>query len=49
MSKRSIYVAGPMTGIKEFNFPAFFASQKMLESQGWLVRVQPRSQGRRTT
>jgi hypothetical protein len=37
MSKRSIYVAGPMTGIKDFNFPAFFTAQKMLESQGWLV------------
>jgi hypothetical protein len=35
--KKQIYVAGPMSGIPEFNFPAFFAAQKMLEEQGWQV------------
>lgn len=37
MRQKSIYVAGPMTGIPEFNFPAFFEAQRMLEAQGWKV------------
>lgn len=32
-----IYIAGPMTGIKNFNFPAFFAAQYMLERHGHTV------------
>ncbi len=35
MSK--IYIAGPMSGYPEFNFPAFFAAQAQLEAQGWTV------------
>lgn len=35
--KKQIYIAGPMTGYPEFNFPAFFAAQKRLEAQGWQV------------
>lgn len=34
---KQIYIAGPMSGMPEFNFPAFFAAQKMLEAQGWKV------------
>jgi hypothetical protein len=34
---KAVYVAGPMTGYPEFNFPAFFAAQKKLEAQGWKV------------
>lgn len=34
---KSIYIAGPMTGIKDFNFPAFFTAQAALEAQGWKV------------
>lgn len=34
---KSIYVAGPMTGYPEFNFPAFFAAQERLEAEGWQV------------
>ena len=34
---KSIYIAGPMSGLPEFNFPAFFEAQKMLEAQGWKV------------
>jgi hypothetical protein len=37
MRQKSIYVAGPMTGMPEFNFPAFFAAQKKLEAEGWQV------------
>ena len=36
MSK-SIYIAGPMTGYPEFNFPEFFKAQAELEEQGWKV------------
>lgn len=34
---KSIYIAGPMTGYPEFNFPKFFSVQKTLEAKGWKV------------
>lgn len=34
---RIVYVAGPMRGIKYFNFPAFDAAKAELESQGFEV------------
>lgn len=34
---RSIYIAGPMSGCPEFNFPAFNAAQRRLEEAGWRV------------
>lgn len=37
MRQKSIYIAGPMSGIPNFNFPAFFAAQRELESRGWKV------------
>jgi hypothetical protein len=37
MLGKSIYIAGPMTGYPEFNFPAFFTAQYTLEKQGWKV------------
>ena len=35
--KKRIYISGPMSGIPEFNFPAFFEAQKLLEAKGWEV------------
>lgn len=35
--KQRIYVAGPMTGLPEFNFPAFNSAADKLRSEGWHV------------
>lgn len=32
-----VYLAGPMRGIPEFNFPAFFAAEKRLKQDGHSV------------
>ena len=34
---KQIYIAGPMTGYPEFNFPAFFAAAEKFEKEGWVV------------
>lgn len=34
---KSIYIAGPMSGYPEFNFPAFFAADEKLSAEGWKV------------
>jgi hypothetical protein len=37
MKMRKIYIAGPMSGIPEFNFPKFFAVEAKLKAEGWHV------------
>ena len=34
---RRVYVAGPMTGLSEYNFPAFNEAAAMLRAEGWHV------------
>jgi hypothetical protein len=38
MTRPTIYVAGPMTGIPEFNFPLFHRVSDELREGGWDVR-----------
>jgi hypothetical protein len=33
-----IYIAGPMTGLEEFNFPAFNSAADKFKSDGWEVK-----------
>tara|TARA_Y100000310_G_scaffold283459_1_gene305432 strand:- start:334 stop:714 length:381 start_codon:yes stop_codon:yes gene_type:complete len=35
--KPTIYIAGPMRGYEDGNFPAFDRQQRVLERQGWTV------------
>lgn len=35
--KKSIYIAGPMSGIPAFNFPAFYEKAQEYEEGGWEV------------
>lgn len=37
MHKNKIYVAGPMTGLIDYNFPKFFEISEKLMSFGWNV------------
>lgn len=44
--KERVYISGPMTGIPEFNFPAFFNKEKELKKSGWKV-INPARIGKR--
>lgn len=35
--KKRIYIAGPMRGLPEFNYPAFYAAEKELKERGYEV------------
>jgi len=35
--KGVIYIAGPMSGIPQYNFPAFDEASESLEKEGWIV------------
>jgi hypothetical protein len=37
MTKKTIYIAGPMSGLPDLNFPAFHAEAARLRAQGWEV------------
>lgn len=37
MANKSIYIAGPMSGYPEWNYPSFFAAEDKLRSEGWNV------------
>ena len=37
IQENSIYIAGPMTGVVDYNFPAFHAAAKQLRAQGYTV------------
>lgn len=32
-----VYISGPMTGLPEYNYPAFIKAKKMLEEKGYVV------------
>lgn len=34
--KPVIYISGPMSGLPEYNYPAFFAASGALRGNGWL-------------
>ena len=34
---KKVYIAGPMSGIPDFNFPAFYAAANMFKAEGWIV------------
>jgi len=37
MNNKSIYIAGPMSGYADFNFPSFYAAARKLREEGWNV------------
>ncbi len=43
----AVYIAGPMTGIADFNYPAFDAAEKELRELGFAYIINPANTGRR--
>lgn len=41
----TIYLAGPMTGVKDYNFPLFFAVEHELHCQGYRVENPAKNNG----
>lgn len=41
-----VYIAGPMTGLPDFNYPAFFEAEKELQEQGHETLNPARAEGR---
>ena len=41
-----LYIAGPMTGLPEFNYPAFFAAAERLTAAGYVTINPARVEGR---
>lgn len=41
-----VYIAGPMSGLPDFNYPAFFAAEKALREAGYQPINPARSEGR---
>lgn len=41
-----LYIAGPMSGLPEFNYPAFFAAEKALRQAGYETINPARTEGR---
>ena len=37
MGNKNIYISGPMTGLPEFNYPAFHAATELFEEAGYKV------------
>jgi hypothetical protein len=37
MSAKRLYLAGPMTGLPDYNYPAFRKAAAMLRNEGWTV------------
>ena len=36
MNRKTIYIAGQMTGLPDYNYPAFFAAAEKLRADGWM-------------
>jgi hypothetical protein len=48
MNNKTIYISGPMSGLPNLNFPAFYAAQAKLEAEGYKV-VNPAEIGKNLT